>query len=95
VSFSSHRRDALNSALPLPHRQSHVRSCAMLMGQKYSVRRSVVLDLIQRACGADLNLPATEGELVAAMHVLERIKAVGLALDENADAEPAAGSDGG
>lgn len=93
MSFSSHRRDALDSALPLPHRQSHARSCAMLMGQKYRVHRSVILDLVRRACGTDLTRQATEAELVAAVQALERIKVVGLAPGEDADAEPGASPD--
>ncbi len=93
MSFSSHRRDALDLALPLPHRQSHARSCAMLMGQKYRVHRSVILELVHQVCATDLIRPAAEAELVAAVRVLERIKAVGLALGADADAEPVAAAD--
>lgn len=85
MSFSSHRRDALDTSLPLPHRQSHARSCAMLMGQKCLVHRSVILDLVQQVCGTDLNRPATEAELVEAMLVLQRIKTAGLGIGRNAE----------
>jgi hypothetical protein len=78
VSFSTKRRDALDQSLPLPHRMSSARSCAMLMGQKYKVRRSAILDLVHRMCGVDLMTPASESELVAAVHVLDRIKAEGM-----------------
>jgi len=50
----------------------------MLMGQKYKVQRSTILDLIRRSCGADLTGPTSEAELVEAIRVLDRIKADGL-----------------
>ncbi len=83
MSFSSHRRDALDPNLPLPHRQSHARSCAMLMGQKYRVPRSVILDFVRQACGADLMCPVSEADLIVAVGVLDRIKAIGLVIGTN------------
>ena len=80
MSFSSNHRKALDPSFPLPHRQSHARSCAMLMGQKYKVHRDVILDLVRRLSGTDLTVPATDSELVAAVRALERIKAEGLAI---------------
>ena len=65
----------------------------MLMGQKYRVHRSVILDLVRQVCGTDLTQPATEVELVTAMHVLERIKVMGLALGMGTDAEPGVAPD--
>ena len=62
----------------MAHRMSHARSCAMLMGQKYKVHRSAVLDLVQRCCGTDLTVLVSDPELVVAIRVLDRIKAFGL-----------------
>ena len=84
VSYSAHRRDALDPEMPLPHRVSHARSCAMLMGQKYRVHRDAVIEAVRRACGVDLTAPATEAEIVAAVGALDSIKAHGLG-----DPEPA------
>jgi hypothetical protein len=50
----------------------------MLMGQKYKVHRSAVLELVQRICGTDLTALASDAELVVAIRVLDRIKAFGL-----------------
>jgi hypothetical protein len=95
VSYSTHRRDALDPARPIPHRLSHARSLAMLMGQKYSVPRPDVLDLVRRACGVDLTTAMTDAEVIAAVQVLDRIKAVGLGATIAQDAEQNAAADGG
>jgi hypothetical protein len=54
----------------------------MLMGQKYKVPRSVILNLIKQSCGTDLMRAVSESKLIEAVHVLERIKANGLHMDE-------------
>jgi hypothetical protein len=95
VSYNSHRRDALDPRLPAPHRQSHARSCAMLLGQKYRVRRSVILDLVRQACGIDLTRPASEADLIAAVRALDRIKVEGLVAGTSDTAEPGATPDRG
>lgn len=35
MSFNSHRQRALDTDLPISHRMSPLRSCAMLIGQNY------------------------------------------------------------
>jgi hypothetical protein len=64
----------------------------MLMGQKYKVNRSVVLDLVWRCCGTDLTALIADTELVAAIRVLDRIKASGLNAAAVADDELSAGT---
>jgi hypothetical protein len=49
----------------------------MLLGQKYRVHRSEILELVRQRCGADLSQPVAEPGLVAAIRELERIKAEG------------------
>jgi hypothetical protein len=95
VSYSTHRRDALDRVQPLPHRRSHARSLAMLMGQKYRVPRAHVFDLVRRACGVDLTTAVEDTELIAAVRVLDRIKAEGLGAAIAPDAESNAASDNG
>lgn len=51
----------------------------MLMGQKYHVDRSVILDRVRQECGVDLTQPVAENELLAAMVVLKRVKVEGIA----------------
>lgn len=53
----------------------------MLMGQKYRVRRSVVLEAVRERCGVDLTVPGTELEIAKAIQTLDEIKANGLTGD--------------
>ena len=82
VSFSSSRRIALDPNRPSGERMSHARSCAMLVGQKWGVGRSVVLDRVREVCGVDLLMQASEDDLRTALTVLSDIKSRGLRLDE-------------
>jgi hypothetical protein len=51
----------------------------MLMGQKYRVPRSAILEFIRKTSGINLTEPVTEAELAEAVRILERIKKDGLA----------------
>lgn len=95
MSYSSHRQDALDPRLPAPHRQSHARSCAMLLGHKYRVRRSVILDLVRQECGIDLTRPASEADLIAAVRALDWIKVEGLVTGTSDTSEPGVARDRG
>jgi len=78
MSFSAHKRDALDATMALDHRLSHLRSCAMLMGQKYRVPRSAVIERVLQLCGVDISIPANEAEIQRAVGVLVQIKESGL-----------------
>lgn len=78
MSFSSNRRDALDGTMPLNHRASHARSCAMLIAQKWRVPRDLVLDEVHRQSGVDLTKGVNDDELVNAMKVLEELRFNGL-----------------
>ena len=78
MSFSTNRKAALDQNLPMQHRLSHVRSCAMLMGQKYKVPRSAILDYVRVISAIDLTKTVTDSELIEAIRVLELIKKNGL-----------------
>jgi hypothetical protein len=77
MSFSAHRRDALDGSKPLAHRLSHARSCAMLLGQKYKVPRSAILLAVRDSSGVDLTCALTEEELIEAVRHLSKIKTDG------------------
>ena len=78
MSYSANMRDARNDRLPLRHRISHLRSCALHMGYKYGVPRSVVLERIEiKPEYADDELPSPDAVLRAA-DLLDRIKREGL-----------------
>jgi hypothetical protein len=53
----------------------------MLVGQKWPVRRSVILELVRQACGVDLEVPGTDSDLSAAVAVLVELKVNGLPPD--------------
>lgn len=78
MSFSAHRRNALDPTMPMPHRMSHARSCAVHMSQKYGVHRDAVIEAVRLACGVDLTAPGTEAGIVEAVRALDAIKANGL-----------------
>jgi hypothetical protein len=87
MSFSAHKRDALDASMPLNHRMSHLRSCAMLMGQKYRVPRSTVIERVRQVTGVDITVQGSEADLRRAMDALVWIKEAGM----DSTAEPAAG----
>lgn len=86
MSYSTNRRDALDPTLPIAHRMSHARSCAMLMSQKFRVPRSAIIDLVRQSCGVDLASPASKTGIVEAIGALDRIKAEGVGAASDATA---------
>ena len=78
MSFSAHRRDALDKTLPLNYRASHARSCAVHVAEKYKVNRSVVIDLVKERCGVDLMSVNTDEEIALAVEMLSYLKVHGL-----------------
>ena len=78
VSYSAHRRNALDPTTLMPYRTSHARSCAVHLSQKYVVPRSAVIEAVRRACGVDLTASCTESEILEAVRALDAIKANGL-----------------
>ena len=78
MSFSTHKRDALDATLPVSHRMSHLRSCAMLMGQKYRVPRNTIIERVLQLCGVDITGLADEEEIRRAMEALVTIKESGV-----------------
>ena len=58
----------------------------MLMGQKYRVDRSVIIDLVRRASGVDLSSPASEMGIAEAIRELDLIRVEGLGTASDATA---------
>src|SRR5262245_29282922 len=86
MSFSAHRRDALDRDLPLSNRASHARSCAVHVAEKWRIKRSVVLIAVHQRCGVDLTAVGADVEIETAIRVLEDLKVHGLPRTD--DAEP-------
>ena len=74
MSFSSHKRKALDATQSMGHRMSHLRSCAMLVGQKHNVPRSTIMERVAELCGVDIATDASEAEILSAVHVLEGLR---------------------
>jgi hypothetical protein len=55
----------------------------MLVGQKWGVRRIVVLDQVREVCGVDLLMQAFEDDLRKALTVLSEIKSRGLRVEKS------------
>lgn len=78
MSFSTHMRGALNASLPISHRMSHLRSCAMLVGQKHLVRRSVVIESVRSRTGIDISNPIEDDAIRHAVEMLRQLRESGL-----------------
>jgi hypothetical protein len=78
MSYQTHRRIALDPEQPLVIRMSHARSCALRVGRKWGVRRSVVLDAVRDRCGVNLKIPGTDEDLTKALAVLTELRENGL-----------------
>lgn len=76
MSYSSNRKKALDGSLPIEHRLSHLRSCALHMANKYEVDRSLILAKISIE-GKYEQLPAAE-VIESAVARLDQIKNFGL-----------------
>jgi hypothetical protein len=83
ISYSSNRRDALDASLPIGHRASHARSCAVLVAEKYRVKRSAVIDLVKERCGVDLTAVVSDEEIAHAVEILDDLKARGIQSEYN------------
>ena len=78
MSYSNHKRQALDPGMPLPHRMSHARSCAVHVSQKYRVKRSVIIAQVHRISGVDLMVPQTNESVERAIAALDHIRNAGV-----------------
>ena len=74
MSFSSNRRDALDDEMPLAHRASHARSCALHVAQKFGVAREDVISRVTQIAGVSLHQPTSAEELERAMSALDGLR---------------------
>lgn len=78
MSYSSHRKQSLDAGLPIRHRLSHVRSCAVCVAEKYRVSRSVILHLIAIADAYEEHELPSSRHIGDAVQALDEIRASGL-----------------
>lgn len=74
MSYNSNRRALLDASLPLGHRVSHARSCALHVANKLGVKREDVMERVAQKTGGDPNRPANPEELLAAFEMLESMR---------------------
>ena len=75
MSFNSHQRKVRDERLPLPHRASHARSCALHLANRLGVTREEVIQRIQKRSGVDLLQPEGIAPLLLAFDVLLQLRA--------------------
>lgn len=78
MSYSSNRRNALDTTQPFAHRTSRARSCAMLIAQKFRVHRDVVLERVQVVSGVDMHAMKTDADIASVIALLEELRFRGL-----------------
>lgn len=78
MSFSANKRDALDVTLPVAHRMSHLRSCAVLVAEKYRVARSIVIERVAAKTGVDITQAASDAEIERAAAALTQLRVSGL-----------------
>ncbi|MCX5691816.1 MAG: hypothetical protein NTV94_18820 [Planctomycetota bacterium] len=78
MSFSASKRDALDLTMPVAHRMSHLRSCAVLVAEKYRVPRSIIIERVARIASVDITQAASDAEIERAVAALQRLKELGL-----------------
>jgi hypothetical protein len=54
MSFSGHKRRAQREDLPLSHRASSARSCAVLVSEKFGIHRSELIAIVKEKTGIDM-----------------------------------------
>ena len=78
MSYSSHRKKALDITQPIKHRVSHARSCTVCVSEKFRVNRAAVIDEVLSRSGVDLNSTENSDDLIKALDVLEIIRFDGM-----------------
>jgi hypothetical protein len=74
MSYSVHRRKVADATVPLEHRASHARSCALHVANKLAVKRSAVLEHVKRQTGVDLDMPDSDEALAVAFASIEALR---------------------
>lgn len=74
MSYSVHRRKVADATVPLEHRASHVRSCALHVANKITVKRSAILEQVKRKAGVDLDMPGSDAALAVAFASIEALR---------------------
>jgi hypothetical protein len=74
MSFSSNRKAVHEEALPLLHRASHARSCALHVANKVGTSREAVIALVLARTNVNLHEPKSGADLLLALECLESLR---------------------
>jgi len=74
MSFNSSRRKSLDETLPLQIRASHVRSCALLVAEKFKLTREAVIADVASHTGIDLHNLGDGENILTAIECLEHMR---------------------
>ncbi len=74
MSFSSNSNRVKDESLPLKHRASHARSCALHVANKLGVDREEIIDLVEQKTGVSLHQPQSTAELLTGFEALEALR---------------------
>jgi hypothetical protein len=73
-----------DATLPLEHRASHARSCALHVANKLAVKRGAVLEHVKQRTGVDLDMPCSDETLAVAFASIEALRSGEQKLDQPA-----------
>ena len=78
MSYNWHQKRVLDSALPLSHRYSHLRSCALSVASLLKRRRSAIISEVRERTGINIEGGGDEAQLLHALGCLNEIRATAL-----------------
>lgn len=78
MSYNSHQKLILDSTLPLEHRFSHLRSCALIVSNLLGQKRSEVVAAIHEQTGINIEQLSNEEYLLKALDNLNKIRTTAL-----------------
>jgi hypothetical protein len=74
MGYSWHQKRALDSTLPLSHRYSHLRSCALSVSRLLGENRSTIIAAVLNQTGIDIEQGGDENQLVRALEWLTEMR---------------------
>jgi hypothetical protein len=73
MSHGTHRKAVLNDTLPLEHRASHARSCAIHVANRLGIRREEAIKMVESITTVSLHAPENAAALIIAFNCLESL----------------------
>lgn len=74
MSYNIHKRFALDTTKPFPHRASHARSCTVHVASQLHVPRSEIIQQVKSLSGVDLMNVSNDEDLHRALVCLDQLR---------------------